>query len=457
MSNYRLSFKDLIKGLWVSLICIGPVQGLIVRDVQISFETSSMNQARLHAVEQAQLEALLRVVGKGALSLNANEIALLKSNPQLAELFVNQITVQFERAHGSSYRASFEVDLMDKALARASEILKDKGKLENITSAPGNYVDKGGLENIQVNSSTLTHPSTLPQRGTQELRAKKPDRVRKKTGVYSSILIPVYASLDSTFLWTADNPWIVMRATLLSARDMLLPRGDLRDMQVITAEDILTKNFDRINKFTTYYGIDRVTVVALSEISNEPFRGKASIHRFQNGKTYPQKDLISAPGKSRESFMEEVLETAENDEFDPLDARDSKEKIEPLTPEISIGLLSAQPVYVTFASFEQWHRITQALEQIKGLEFFTKRFSKGRAVIEVNYPSGQLSLQKELHEKGLDLKRQGDDLLVNDMKESLSSLKEGSSAEQAADLSVLDDHSKNMLAASKNPLEPNLH
>ncbi|HQS84592.1 MAG: hypothetical protein B7Y25_08165 [Alphaproteobacteria bacterium 16-39-46] len=132
------------------------------------------------------------------------------------------------------------------------------------------------FETTQEKSSPVRYMATL----TYRFKKKGIDALLSKEGINPQntitdpvLVLPLLKVKDKTYLWEDENLWrhLWQEGSLASSNvPLLVPLGDLEDIQSLDASHALTENFTDLNTISDRYKATGGALVILAELSPDP-------------------------------------------------------------------------------------------------------------------------------------------------------------------------------------------
>jgi hypothetical protein len=248
------------------------------------------------------------------------------------------------------------------------------------------------------------------------------DKVENNSPEGRLLIIPVYISPDSSFLWEETNPWNrywVSQETKtkgkMNGRPFTVPLGDLRDIAGLTIEDAMTSKMQPLSLMMERYKGDVALILILKSLddgmnshellvkahtrtgvleqSYEPIvlQGQKGVTPNDIFKSAVQKSIAMISGKGGVDLMAAVEPSQGDDSGEPGAASPSNFK-----------------AVVSFNNFQDWQSIRQALSNSEYIdEFEVLNLNRHQAEISVKSRIPAAALREKLAQVGVRLNQTG--------------------------------------------------
>lgn len=343
----------------------------VVGDVKIDVTGANAGEARLKAVEEAQKQALSRLLETGVLPEGAKANLARLSASDIDKL-VKDIEITQEKFTTVRYMATFTVTFKEDAVQKLGA-LEDTD--EDVSASPL----PAQAEAPEDNKSAVSVPIT------RELESRP------------AVVVPVFLAKGQMLLWEEDNPWLQTLAHDPKLSPLLiLPTGDLSDMDALDVA-----------------GARKPTAAALSPLRQHyetPFAVVATFEEDATGATLLSFALFDEAGLVCEASQPVPTQGSLEDQLKasiPLLTafvqNPPKGNMVPITD--AAAPLARNPnellVSVSFAGFDAWMTYKKRLESFPGVGSVTlSSLTKNSASLRVIPTANKNALAKALGNAG---------------------------------------------------------
>ena len=216
------------------------------------------------------------------------------------------------------------------------------------------------------------------------------------------VVIPVYRTAGSILLWDDPNPWFAAWASRPSPNGLLpmvVPLGDFSDITVLSSEQALSGDRDRLSAIAKKY--DAIgTLVTLAELDIDPQTSAPSIQismtRF--GKADAGRVFFRSFSGTRESGVSELLKEAVEALVIRAEEDWKRDNLQSLSAQQRIS------IHVPLTSLKNWLIIRNRLEKVSPIiDLDVARLSVSEALLEIRYSGGPDQLRRSMAQSDLDL------------------------------------------------------
>ena len=216
------------------------------------------------------------------------------------------------------------------------------------------------------------------------------------------VVIPVYRAAGSILLWDDPNPWFAAWASRPSPNGLLpmvVPLGDFSDITVLSSEQALSGDGDRLSAIAKKYNAIG-TLVTLAELDVDPQTSAPSIQismtRF--GKADAGRVFFRSFSGTRESGVGELLKEAVEALVIRAEEDWKRDNLQSLSAQQRIS------IHVPLTSLKNWLIIRNRLEKVSPIiDLYVARLSVSEALVEIRYSGGPDQLRRSMAQSDLDL------------------------------------------------------
>ncbi len=170
----------------------------------------------------------------------------------------------------------------DALMTLFEKLLKDKKDMDQLKNLDDHVVE-GFIDSIQVNNENIG-PKSYKAKISFEFQGKRiVDFLRKQSILFNAIpsknvtmLLPLLSEGAKTYLFEKESGWLSAwkkHSFNKAILQFVLPNGDLKDLQAITAEDVIIADRDKIAALAKRYDATSVLVAYLEVKPTEPKEG----------------------------------------------------------------------------------------------------------------------------------------------------------------------------------------
>lgn len=346
----------------------------VVADVKIDVSGANAGEARLKAVEDAQKQALQRLLETGVLPEGA-KANLARLGASDIDKLVKDIEITQEKFTTVRYMATFTVTFKEDAVQKLGA-LEDTDKDVSASPLPAQ------AEAPDEDKTAVSVPIT------RELESRP------------AVVVPVFLAKGQMLLWEEDNPWLQALAHDPKLSPLLiLPTGDLSDMDALDVA-----------------GARKPTAVGLSALRQHyetPFAVVATFEEDATGATLLSFALFDEAGLVCEASQPVPTQGSLEDQLKvsiPLLTafvqNPPKGHVVPITDAPLTGNPNELLVGVSFAGFDAWMTYKKRLESFPGVGSVTlASLTKNSASLRVIPTANKNALAKALGNAGFVVER----------------------------------------------------
>jgi hypothetical protein len=276
------------------------------------------------------------------------------------------------------------------------------------------------VENEQIGPKSYEATFTItfdPVKVKAYLKAQNAEYVEKISPAI--VVLPIFQSGEQIILWEGTNPWFeAWKEFMPESRivPMVLPLGDLKDLNIVSVEDAFSGDFVALNKLADKYDASKI-LLAEAIYDEYPQDNSVSIElimRTISGDSIlsRSRDFVTASAANkRQAFREAVEKAAEKVQSEwwiIQNPRESKED----TPS---GELT---VIVPLEDIQDWIKIKRTLEGLKYIEGIkVVALSSNQSLIDIKYKGDFSTFSYFMRAQGLELTKSNNGNWVLTMRE----------------------------------------
>ena len=213
------------------------------------------------------------------------------------------------------------------------------------------------------------------------------------------LVIPVWVSREGADIWKGDNPWHKAWASLdleNALIPILLPLGDDRDSNALTAKEALANNQVKLESLRIRYGASAVLVAGAEPKSDTTVRaimqGASPVGRIGFDKTYEAEDLAAAALFAANRFQLVMQE------------KWKKDNLTQYTEGQTAAPANTITMAVPYASTAEWGVLRSRIQTTAGVGRIDINSLSGRgAVISVAFGGTLDELRTSFYQSGFNL------------------------------------------------------
>jgi hypothetical protein len=222
------------------------------------------------------------------------------------------------------------------------------------------------------------------------------------------LILPVLVTENDTYLWEAKNPWArawLERPLTNELTPMMLPRGDVIDVQAITAEEAKELNAASLRAFAERYGQGQV-YLALGRLSREGEQFRFFVQLIDA--TPP---AITAEGTGPSAIGEQVTDLffrGDADDFPALARRAVESTVQRHAGTwkrrtlVDYGLQREFQLTAWFDGQRAWAQIQDAVRRTAlTLDYETQAFNRENAIMQLTVVGSEQQFELAMRERGL--------------------------------------------------------
>lgn len=380
--------------VFLGFLTILPLQAMAntysVNNIAVDVKSDNSYKARNEAMVEARRDAYNILLSRIVDEQNRDYYA--KASDTVIQSLIDNFEINREKASQHRYLANISVHFNPTAV---NTYIGRQG-----FASP--YPDSGDFSVTNGTDRYLGNASTT----TESLQNKK------------TLLLPWYGQGNDVTLWRDSNHWKTSWAQYLSTvpntqNEIILPIGDITDMQTFNPDKPLSFNTDNLNALLQRYGAQTAIIAMADPLPNNLLR----VSLYQNttmtprfidrfvipmNATDPQKSLYPAIYKSVDTIKRISPETTSKIATpSPMNQTN-----ETTPPSFVIDNSSYLPVEaeIKLSSLQQWIGIKQSLNMVEGINNMNiKSLSANRAVITFRFMGSDETLRQALQRRGLNL------------------------------------------------------
>jgi hypothetical protein len=344
---FKISIGKIIFGSAVFLLSCGLLlaASVPIRNIQVDVQGKTALDAREMALAKARQLAFTRLVSENpTYGISASDGV---PPADILEALVDDYEVVAEKMSNVRYVGTFNINFNERALQK--------------------YL-KGSRRLVNPDGQTAKQDSS----GASMVSAEK------------IVIIPIYISPDTSFLWEESNPWTrhwvkfeTQAKGKMDRYNFTVPLGDLKDIMVLTIEDAITSKGQKINSLMERYQAEVALIPILKSLDDGINSHELQFKTFSKAGLQQATEPIILQGQ-RGVILDDIMKTATKKVAAALNGKVSDDKMQnaivdnqlkrdmPLSTE-ERALASEQSsnlkVTANFRTFQDWQAIRQSLSK----------------------------------------------------------------------------------------------
>jgi len=324
----------------------------IVSDVEVYARAETAQKAKEKALKQGQLKAFNILLQR--LSQDPSSPTLSITNPSEIAQFILSYSLEGDEKIGKGiYRAHVTFHFDEERL--------------------GGMLDSSGIEYIH-------HPSN------------------------PVLLIPIHQKGENIYLWEdGENKWYEAwksKNNIGGLSDIILPMGDIDDVQQLKIQDIYSQNTQRLKKIAQRYEASGILIAYYEESQDslQPSQNIRLVYVTEEGKLFNIPTVLPPSSLPQTPYMIQAISKI-------LQSLESFQK--QLTHSKSRSIQSL--VFTSYLSgLQEWLKIRQALDQLSPVrKIKILSLSRTKVKISLSYIGSVNYLKQNFQRHGLNLKSEG--------------------------------------------------